>query len=213
MSESRGTILSKLRQARTPFKDVTPPEEKRAVVPVEADPVTMRTRFIEEARKLSAEVWEASDEAAALDQVLEILGPEKQVLAWDWEHIPLPGLPDALEKAGVTRAAADDSTVRVGITGTGAALASTGSLILSTDPGRPRSVSLLPYVHVAIVRAEQLLPNLEAWAAAQREAGHPALTKVSNTVIITGASRTADIAMELVLGAHGPAQLHIVLIG
>jgi L-lactate dehydrogenase complex protein LldG len=70
---------------------------------------------------------------------------------------------------------------------------------------------LLPHVHVAIIRAEQILPHLEAWLNQQSQ-DLSEFRKVGNHIIITGASRTADIAMELVLGAHGPAHLHVIIV-
>ena len=87
------------------------------------------------------------------------------------------------------------------------------ALSLQDGEGKSRNVSLLPYVHIAVVRAEQLLPNMEAWYKQQAENDLTAFTDTSMTNIVTGASRTADIGMELVLGAHGPANLHVILIG
>ncbi|NDJ54030.1 MAG: lactate utilization protein, partial [Chloroflexi bacterium] len=75
-----------------------------------------------------------------------------------------------------------------------------------------RSASLLPTMHIAIIRQEQIVPNFEAWAEQQRADEFEGFRQASNIVAISGASRTADIAMELILGMHGPAELHIVIL-
>jgi len=134
------------------------------------------------------------------------------VLCWDFAHIPLPGLDAALDRAGIAVAPPDDASARVGITGVDAALAATGSLVISSGPGKARQVSLLPLVHIAVVRVDQIVPHMEAWIAALRAAGTDAFAAASSTVIVSGPSRTADIAMELILGMHGPGALHIVLL-
>lgn len=173
--------------------------------------VDLRASFIEQAEALAATVHPVAGDEAATDAILELLEADKSVLAWDFAHIPVQTLAAALAANGVQVADPQDGTVRVGITGVDAALAATGSLIVSAREGRPRHVSLLPHVHIAVVRESQILPHVDAWLAqqAQDTAGFRA---VGNHVIITGASRTADIGMELVLGAHGPAQLHIILL-
>ncbi|MCA9912337.1 MAG: LUD domain-containing protein, partial [Anaerolineae bacterium] len=56
-----------------------------------------------------------------------------------------------------------------------------------------------------------ILPHFEAWIA-QQGADAENFRQSGNHVVITGASRTADIGMELVLGAHGPADLHIIIL-
>lgn len=173
-------------------------------------PAALRARFIDEAERVSAKVWPCADDAAAIDQILALLGSDTQVMAWDFALIPLAGLREALAGRGVSDVR--DTDVRVGITGVEAALATTGSLILQAGEGKPRAASLLPPLHIAIVRETQLLPDLEAWFDAQRADGLAAFRASANTVIVTGGSRTADIGQELILGAHGPVEVHIVLV-
>lgn len=62
------------------------------------------------------------------------------------------------------------------------------------------------------LRSTQIVPDLESWMAAQRADGFAAMRGASNIVVVSGPSRTADIAMELVMGMHGPRELHIVLL-
>ena len=205
---SRDHILRRLRAAPTPDMDVSI-GERRVMVPM--DGKSLRDEFVRQVQALSAEIVQATSEQEALDAILEIIGEDRTILAWDDASIPLAGLADALRQAGIAVAEPRDNRVRVGITGVEAALAATGSLVVSAKPGRARTVSLLPYVHIAVVREAQILPHFEAWIA-QQAADTAGFRRIGNHVIITGASRTADIAMELVLGAHGPAQLVVILL-
>jgi L-lactate dehydrogenase complex protein LldG len=97
----------------------------------------------------------------------------------------------------------------VGITGAFCAIAETGTLMLLSGPRTPAETSLLPETHIAIVRTSRIVRGMEdAWSLLRTE--HGALPRAVN--FISGPSRTADIEQTLVLGAHGPYRVHIVLI-
>jgi L-lactate dehydrogenase complex protein LldG len=210
---SRDAILRRLRAVKPPYADEPPPAEYLPVVPLDAsDRAALIDRFVTKAEALSSVVHRCASEEQARATVLDIISPDDRVLCWDFVHIPLPGLAEALDHAGIAIAPPDDASVRVGITGADAALAATGSLVIASGAGKPRRTSLLPLVHVAVARAEQILPHMEAWIAEMRARGDNAFTDPSSIVIVSGPSRTADIAMELILGMHGPGALHIVLI-
>jgi L-lactate dehydrogenase complex protein LldG len=209
---SREQILARLRSREKPFPEVNPPEAYQPMTPLAEDEPSLLARFISEAEALNAVVHQPAGEAQAIRKILAILGSDKTVLAWDWPSIPLSGLQEALEKAQITVALPRDSNVRVGISGASAALAATGSLVLCSGKGQYRATSLLPPVHIAVINRQQILPNLEGWVRQQRAAGTPAFQQTSNTVVISGPSRTADIAMELILGMHGPGELHIIFV-
>ncbi len=209
---ARDRILSRLRRAQPPFQQLPPLAERRRVVPLEAKSADERlAQFTAEAEKLGCVVHQVG-KSEAIEQIMELLAGDDGVLAWDAEQLPLPELPAMLQSLGVALRAPDDGDTRVGITGVSAALAATGSLVLESGQGRHRSSSLLPDVHIALMSREQLLPDLEAWGAAQRERGLPAFRQASNTVIVTGPSKTADIGHQLVKGAHGPRELHIMVL-
>ena len=91
----------------------------------------------------------------------------------------------------------------VGVTTAELAVAETGSLILTTGPGKPRMVSLSPVMHVALVPRERIVATL---AEAFGRLGD------RTTVMITGPSRTADIEGVLVRGVHGPGEVVVVLV-
>ncbi len=95
----------------------------------------------------------------------------------------------------------------IGITAPEIAIAETATLVEISGPGRPRSTSLVPSIHVALLRSEKLVADLEeAYALlGQRQ-------QLDSFVFVTGPSKTADIEATLVHGAHGPCELHIILL-
>lgn len=145
-----------------------------------------------------------------------------QVLSWDPIYLSVPGLGDALQVGGIEMipsvlAGPDRKTdlvaleaIPVGLTAAVAGLARTGSIVVYSDNYRGRLASLLPPVHYAVLNAYQLYPDLAAWISTDRAGS--AIAESSNTVVITGPSRSADIAQTLTLGAHGPKEMHVVLI-
>jgi len=95
----------------------------------------------------------------------------------------------------------------VGITDVDCAIAESGSLVVSTS-GRIRNAWITPPIHIAIVRAGEILPDLVDLFESRPDA-----LDAASTTIITGPSKTADIEGVLVTGVHGPAAVEIVLIG
>jgi len=83
-------------------------------------------------------------------------------------------------------------------------VASTGSVALFASPDEPRSRHLLPDVHVTLLRESDIVPDLAALFAAVSRLP-------SALAIVTGPSRSADIEQHLIVGIHGPAEVHIVL--
>ena len=112
--------------------------------------------------------------------------------------------------AGVdVEARATQAEDMVGITGCFCAIAETGTLMLLSGPRTPAVTSLLPETHIAIVSAARIVRGMEdAWCLLRSEL--PAVPHGIN--FVSGPSRTADIEQTLVLGAHGPYRVHIVLI-
>ena len=112
--------------------------------------------------------------------------------------------------AGITAEArkAEGSDL-VGITGIHCAIAETGTMLLLSGVQTPASTSLLPETHIAIVPTARIVKGMEdALALVRRERGE--LPRATN--FVSGPSRTADIEQTLVLGAHGPYRVHIVLV-
>ena len=100
--------------------------------------------------------------------------------------------------------------VDAGITDVHAALAETGTLICHSDPAHSRGLSLVPPIHVAIVRSSDILPDMiDYWALFKDK---PNTDLPSSIAFITGPSKTADIEGVLIKGVHGPQDVHIVVV-
>lgn len=210
---SRQKILDRLHEARRPFPTAVPPTERLPVTPlIDTSPDGLTRRFIQESEQLSSKAHLVADAAEAIGTILAILAGQKRIMAWDFDQVPCSGLSQALRESSISVAAPDDDAVDFSITGADAALAATGSLVLINGVGRPRTVPLLPLTHIAIITQDQILPNMESWIAKQRQQNLDAFHLSANINIISGPSRTADIGMELILGMHGPAELHIIII-
>lgn len=163
--------------------------------------------FREQAQRMSdtvAEVAGMADVPAAVAAYLDDLGIAKQAIAWktldtlDWESA-------GLKLAYRPPVNAD----MVGITGAFCAVAETGSLLLLSGPDTYASASLLPETHIAILPASRIMAYMEdAFALVRAERGE--LPRASN--FISGPSRTGDIEQTIVLGAHGPYRVHVIVV-
>jgi len=99
---------------------------------------------------------------------------------------------------------------RLGITGSFCAVAETGTLVVLSGADSPTATTLLPDTHVAVVRADLIVSGMEeAFALVRSERGQ--LPRAIN--FISGPSRSGDIEQTVVVGAHGPYRVHVVVIG
>jgi L-lactate dehydrogenase complex protein LldG len=93
-----------------------------------------------------------------------------------------------------------------GFTSALAAIAETGTLILSPDATEPRSLSLVPEIHCALLESARIYATLEDWmASAGRRLDRRSMP--TNLLLITGPSKSADIEQTLTFGVHGPKRL------
>lgn len=97
----------------------------------------------------------------------------------------------------------------IGVTGVAYAIAETGTLVFASEPDQPSNMHLLPETHVAIVRESQIEHTMEDVFARMRAEGRD-MPRALN--MVSGPSRTADIEQTIVLGAHGPYRVHLVVI-
>jgi L-lactate dehydrogenase complex protein LldG len=99
---------------------------------------------------------------------------------------------------------------RLGITGSFCGIAETGTLVFLSGADTPTATALLTDTHVVVVRADRIVAGMEdAFALIRAERG--AMPRAMN--MISGPSRTGDIEQTIVLGAHGPCRVHILLLG
>ncbi|MFA7270639.1 MAG: lactate utilization protein C [Sterolibacterium sp.] len=167
----------------------------------------LATRFREKSELLSSTVEEVAVSQAAPQVIARYLATHRlapHAVCWP-ELAELPW-----HEAGMqveVRAATGSDLV--GITGCFCAVAETGTLMLCSGPDTPATTSLLPETHIAIVSAARILPGMEeAWNLARAELGE--MPRAVN--FISGPSRTGDIEQTIVLGAHGPYRVHIVIV-
>lgn len=207
MTGAREAVLGRIRAA---LSDVPAGEER--VVPREyrevgsASPQELVALFAERAADYRASVEVTADPAAAAGAALRAVGAGRVVVA--------PDLPDELRPEGVELvedhglAATELDAVDAVVTTCAAACAETGSIALDGGPGQGRrAITLVPDVHVCIVRAGQIVetvPELVARLEAAAQEGRP-------LVIVSGPSATSDIELNRVEGVHGPRTL-IVLV-
>jgi L-lactate dehydrogenase complex protein LldG len=91
-----------------------------------------------------------------------------------------------------------------------AGVAETGSLIVLSGPDNPVTLNFLPDNHIIVLSGADLFGDLESvWTKLRRDLGKGVMPRTVN--IITGPSRSADIEQTLLLGAHGPRRLHILI--
>jgi L-lactate dehydrogenase complex protein LldG len=96
----------------------------------------------------------------------------------------------------------------VGISTAQAAIAETGTLVLDATRERHRLVSLVPPVHIALIKAANIRQTLGQTLEYLRDGDG----EVSRSVtFITGPSRTADIELTLAIGVHGPQELYVII--
>lgn len=101
----------------------------------------------------------------------------------------------------------------LGVSGVDYVIAETGTLVLMALPGQMRGVSLLPPAHVAVATTAQIVATLADYLFLIEAAGGDLQQALSSCVsFVTGPSRTADIELQLVVGVHGPKELHLVLL-
>ena len=185
-------------------------------------PQDLQDAFTEEATVLKAHVHSVGSVEQAYDAIGTIfdLYDAKSYLRWD--NLPLSQLDASLSARGCVLAdsnvpfVAEARTARllelervqIGVTGALAGLADNGGLVMRHGAGNGRLASLIPPIHIAILRAENLFPDMAHFLQA-----HPqVVAETSNFVLICGPSRTADIEQTLTIGVHGPKELHIILL-
>jgi L-lactate dehydrogenase complex protein LldG len=95
----------------------------------------------------------------------------------------------------------------IGITAPNIGVADSATLIQFTKPGCPRSTSLLPSIHVALLDRKNLVADLPEAYALLKEESH-----LDSVVFITGPSKTADIEAQMVHGAHGPREVFLFIL-
>lgn len=220
MSDARAEILGKIRQSRGVIDDSAAEARlstrQRGIIPARTDkaPGVLVDLFVTQAKFVDASV----DRVASADDVPDAVAaylasqnlPSEVRLAPDTQldDIPWDQRPTLLVSRGKT-----DGSHEVSVTAAFAGIAETGSLMLHSGPESPSTLNFLPDHHVVVLRASQVRKSYEdGWDDLRRQMTSRPNTLPRTVNFITGPSRTGDIEQKILMGAHGPRRLHIVLI-
>jgi L-lactate dehydrogenase complex protein LldG len=193
-------------------------EHRRNVVPERAVALDRGGRielFVRMAEAAQATVTRVPSPAKVPEAVAHYLAaenlPAAMVMAPDpnLDAIPWPIRPLLQIHRG--RAEATDA---VSLTPCFAAVAETGTLMLISGGYTPTTLNFLPDTHIVLVHTDQVVATYEdGWDRLRAAAGPAHALDLPRSVnFVTGPSRTGDIEQQIVLGAHGPRRLHIVII-
>lgn len=226
MSAGREQVLTSIRRAlkRGPLEDEArrtlerrTAEHPRGPVPARAqlgpaETVDLFVRMAEEAAATTQRLGEWSEVPQAVLDYLKSrneaaavrLAPHPDLTGLDWQG----GAPTLSVDQGVGEAG-----TQVGVSRAFAGVAETGTLLLYSRRESPTTLNFLPATHVIALEAREVVgPFEDAWDRLRQALG--GAENWPRTVnLITGPSRTADIEQTLQLGAHGPMNLHVLLIG
>ena len=175
-------------------------------------PVEMFCERLESVGGHCTVVHDEVEAARALTQIileLQSRVPAKRIALSDAPLVAelARGLP--IEESRVCPPVSELFSYDVGVTMAQAAIAETGTLVLESEKERHRLVSLLPPVHVAIVRSDDICLTIgDALKQLRRRK-----EEMSRAItFITGPSRTADIELTLTVGVHGPKELYVIVL-
>ena len=217
INAARENILARLQTA----VGRTPPAPATACMPIATFPVEEKTAKLKslleamraEVRVVARETWLDELQAILRAKPLETLlyAPDTWMgpaIAAAWEE-GAEGLPRKVAFDGRIEECKDDLfRVDAGITTTSGAVAETGAIVLWPDAEEPRTLSLVPPVHIAVLEAAKIynsfceIIEVQKWAS-----GMP-----TNALLISGPSKTADIEMTLAFGVHGPKELIVFIL-
>lgn len=122
--------------------------------------------------------------------------------------LPFDGL--SLDGSGVMvdPTPAQLGAARTGVTAVRLAIADYGSVVIQSAPDATEAAGLFPELHVAVLQASDVVPDMEA---AFRRLGETLRDRPTTAILATGPSATADMG-ALVRGAHGPKHVHVILL-
>ena len=192
---------------------------RRNLLPARAvalDPAERVDLFVRMAQAVQATVARVASPAGLPEAVARYLAaenlpaelamaPDPALDAIPWETRPLLRI----------RRGPAEAADAVSLTPCFAAVAETGTLMLVSGAATPTTLNFLPDTHIAVVHADQVVATYEdGWdrlrAASSGVGGVSPLPRTVN--FVTGPSRTGDIEQQIVLGAHGPRRLHILVV-
>jgi L-lactate dehydrogenase complex protein LldG len=220
---ARETILRSIRRAlavgggEAPRRDAVAERLRRhpsGVIPARGqlgakERIDLFARMLEAAAGTMARIKDAADVPGAIAALLRAnnlplavrRGADPRLAALPWER-------EGALTVGTGPSRGDDL---VAVSHAFAGVAESGTLLLVSGPDNPTTLNFLPDLHVVLLAAADIVGDYEAAWGRVRERFGNALPRTVN--MITGPSRSADIEQTLILGAHGPRQLHVIVVG
>ncbi len=222
-TKARTSILQRIRARQG--RSAEPGEHEQADIdayiaqhpsgPRPAAPGDLKQQFRAMAERMSSTVDEVAtidDAPAAVARYLAAEQLQLQAVVWPaLAHLNWSGAGITAEARAPKRDESSGADM-VGITGCFCALAETGTLVLLSGPQTIASTHLLPETHIAVVPASRIVAGMEdafALLRAERPAADAMMPRAIN--MVSGPSRTGDIEQTIVLGAHGPYRVHIIV--
>ena len=199
----RAAVADRLKQhprGVIPARGQLPPQER----------VKLFAAMVEAAAGTAAMLPSADDVPAAVAALLRKHNLPMQIRRGDDPR--LAALPWDKERTLEVSTGASDGHQLVSVSHAFGGVAETGTLAMASGPNNPTTLNFLPDTHIVVVDAKDVAGDYETvWARLRETFGIDALPRAIN--MITGPSRSADIAQILILGAHGPRRLHVLIVG
>jgi L-lactate dehydrogenase complex protein LldG len=171
--------------------------------------VTLFAEMVEAANGSAEFLQSATDVPSAVAALLRRHNLPMQIRRGDDPR--LASLPWNSERTLEVSTGASDGHQLASISHAFAGVAETGTLIMTSGLDNPTTLNFLPDTHIVVVDAKDIAGDYESvWARVREKFGTDTLPRAIN--MITGPSRSADIAQILILGAHGPRRLHVLVI-
>jgi L-lactate dehydrogenase complex protein LldG len=176
------------------------------------DPAGRVAMFKEQAERAQASVSAVARPEDVPGEVARFLRdhnlPATVRMGADARLVDMPWGQTALEVATGRSDGGDPNAVSHAFAG----IAESGTLALISGPDNPTTLNFLPDNHIIVVAAADIIGDYETiWQRLRERVGKGTMPRTVN--MITGPSRSADIEQTLLLGAHGPRSLHIVVVG
>ena len=218
MNTADGEVIERVRKALGRNKPLaeppTPPEILEPVTRLVQSEIGLPELFAKRAQANKMHVEAVSPQAVAND-VADLLRSKnlKKIAMPVSPALEKLGIAKALRAAGLQVSTWDQITLDelydfdAAVTDVTWAIAETGSLVIKSGQNHGRSISLVPMVHVAIVEPKNCIPDLLDMMEILDKEGAG-----NNVTIITGPSKTADIEGALVVGVHGPGEVHVFIL-
>jgi L-lactate dehydrogenase complex protein LldG len=201
-AERRSEVATRLKSPRPnviPARGQLPREHKLELFQRMAEKVSATVRRLDSADEVPAAVAEHLRNHNLPARLR--MGADPQLAALSWEKAP------NLERL----AGASDGHDAVALSRAFAGVAESGTLVLLSGADNPTTLNFLPDTHIVVVSADDIAGDYEAvWARLRALYGAREMPRTVN--LVTGPSRSADIEQTLILGAHGPRALHILMV-